>query len=460
MFITVHSTVKLLRYTFHRNALAAALALFGVFSTSAQDPEGFVVDEVISKIDNFIVLKSELDRFYLEQLTNGAPQSRELKCQCLAVLIRNKLMMAKAEIDSVVVLDAEVDDNTQRRMDMILAQSGRAPAELEEVYGKSLEQIKAELRDRVKEQMVVSKMESTITEGLAVTPAEVKRFFNRIPKDSLPYFSASVEVAQLVKNAEVSDAQKEETRNQLLGIRSRILAGEGFGDLARKYSDDPSVVQNNGDMGWVGRGQMVPEFEATAFKLKVNEISMPFESDFGFHIMQLLGRRGNEYHSQHILISPKPSAEDVARASAFLDSLRTLIVRDSMTFEYAAREFSDDQQTKVSGGFFTGQDGGFQVPVEELDPVVFFTIDSMQVGDVSQPMVYRTNEGKDAARILYYKSRIAPHQASLKDDYHRIQLAALNEKKNRTLQTWFEEAREDVFIDVDREYDFCGILEE
>ncbi len=455
-----------LRFSVNKQVLHPAIwllvAALSMPSTpgAAQDNGGFVVDEVIAKVDNYIVLKSELERFYLEQLTAGAPQSQELKCQCLAALMRNKLMMAKAEIDSVIVADADVDANTQRRMDLILAQSGRSPNELEELYGKTLEQIKAELRDQIREQMVVSKMESTITEGLTVTPAEVRRFFNKIPKDSLPYFSASVEVAQIVKMAESSEAQKQATRNQLLDLRTRILSGEDFTELARKYSDDPSVLSNGGDMGWVGRGRMVPEFEAMAFKLKEKEISMPFETDFGFHIMQLLGRRGNEYHSRHILISPKPSAQDLQRASAFLDSIRTLILADSMTFESAAKEFSDDKDTKGNGGFFADEEGGIQVAIDELDPIVFFKVDSMSVGDISTPMTYRTNDQKDAVRILYYKSRIPPHQASLEKDYHRIQRATLNEKKSKVLQRWFAKAREDVFIDLDAVYNVCGLLEE
>jgi peptidyl-prolyl cis-trans isomerase SurA len=425
----------------------------------AQDDNGFVVDEVISKVDNHIVLRSDLDKAYQEYLTQGGSQSQEARCQYLAMLIRNKLMMAKAEIDSVMVLDAEVDANTQRRMELILAQSGRTADELEAIYGKPLEQIRAELRDQIREQMIVGKMEGTITDGLTVTPAEVKKFFNRIPKDSLPYFSASVEVAQIVKIAKSSAKQKEASRNQLLDIRSRILAGEDFATLAKKYSDDPSVLSNNGDMGWVGRGRMVPEFEAMAFRLKPNEISMPFESEFGFHIMQLLERRGGEYHSRHILISPKPSEEDLKRASNYLDSLRTRIMHDSIKFEQAAKEYSDDTETKGNGGYFIDADGGQRIPVDELDPVVFFKLDSMNVGDISKPLVYRTDDQKDAVRILFYKSRIPPHQASLEEDYHRIQMATLNEKKNRILQRWFEKARQDVFINIDKNYDFCGILE-
>jgi peptidyl-prolyl cis-trans isomerase SurA len=447
-----------------KKALLCTLALTGllvagVLRSNAQENNGFVVDEIIAKVDNYIVLKSELERAYQDYLANGGSPGQEAKCQYLALLIRNKLMMAKAEIDSVLVLDAEVDNNTQRRMDLILAQSGRTPDELEAIYGKTLEQIRAELRDQIREQMIVSKMENTITDGLSVTPAEVKRFFSRIPKDSLPYFSAAVQVGQIVKIAKSSEQQKAITRNQLLDIRTRIMSGEDFATLAKKYSDDPTVLQNGGDNGWAGRGRMVPEFEAMAFKLKPNEISMPFETDFGMHIMQLLERRGNEYHSRHILISPKPSEDDLKKASHYLDSIRTLIVADSITFEKAAKEHSDDVETKSNGGFFTDADGGLKIPIDELDPVVFFKIDSMQAGDVSKPLVYRTNDQKDAVRILFFKSRIPPHQASLAEDFHRIQVATLNEKKNNILNKWFDKARQDVFINIDQSYDFCGILQ-
>jgi peptidyl-prolyl cis-trans isomerase SurA len=436
------------------------LLLAGVLITAnAQENEGFVIDEIIAKVDNYIVLKSELDRAYQDYIANGGKASADTRCQFLALLIRNKLMMAKAEIDSVVVLDAEVDLNTQNRIDMILSQSGNSAEQLEAIYGKSMDEIRLELRDQIKEQMVVREMEHTISADLAVTPAEVRRFFSRIPADSLPYFSAEVEVGQIVRRAKVSEQQKDETRSRLMGIRDRILQGEDFSELAKKFSDDPSVTYNGGDMGWVGRGQLVPEFEATAFKLKPNEISQPVETQYGFHIIQLLDRRGNEYHSRHILISPTPSKEDLADARHFLDSIRTLIVSDSITFQKAAKENSDDIITKGNGGFFTDTDGATRIAVEELDPVVFFKIDSMQVGDVSEPIVYRTDDGKEAARILFYKSRVGPHEASLKDDWQRIQAAALNEKKNRVLQKWFEKARQDVFINIDDEYNDCGILD-
>jgi peptidyl-prolyl cis-trans isomerase SurA len=444
----------------------ALVFAFGAMApaASAQDPEaagtGFIVDEIISKVDNYIVLKSDLERAYQDYLTNGGSPAQQVRCQYLALLIRNKLMMAKAEMDSVVVPDADVDQYTQRKMDMIIAQAGVSPDELEERYGKTLEQIRLEIRDQEREQLVVRKMQEEITKGITVTPAEVKRFFHKIPKDSLPYFSASVEVAQIVKIATVSPEQENLTKGELIGIRNRILSGEDFATLAKKYSDDPSVTSNGGDMGWSGRGRMVPEYEAMAFRLKPNEISMPFKSQFGYHIMQLLERRGNEYRSRHILISPKPSEQDIQKATRYLDSLRNLIVSDSIKFQKAAKEYSDDVETKGSGGFFNDGDGGTRLMVDELDPVVFFKLDSMDVGGVSKPITYRTDEGKDAVRILYYKSRLAPHQASLDADWSRIQAATLNEKKDKALQKWFDKARKDVFISIDPSYDYCGILDE
>lgn len=425
----------------------------------AQDNPGFVVDKIIAKVDNYIVLKSDLEVAYQNYLADGNPQSREAKCELLNRIIINKLMVAKAEIDSVVVTDDEVDQNTTRRMQLILQNSGNSPEELERAYGKTMDEIRLDLRDQIREQLLGNEMTQQITKDISVTPAEVRRFFNKIPQDSLPYYSSDVEVAQIVRIVKVSEAQKNETRRKLDDIRDRLIKGEDFKELARKYSEDPSAQYNGGDMGYVGRGAMVPTYEATAFKLRPGEISQPFESPFGFHIMQLIERRGNEYNSRHILMSSTPSEEDISRTEKFMDSLRLAIVNDSITFEKAAKEYSDDQQTKGQGGFFTDADGGTKISIKEIDPVVYFKIDEMQVGDISEPIKYRTDDGKDAVRIIYFKTKLPPHQANLKDDWHRIQAAALAEKKDRALDKWFLKARGDVFINIDPEYDLCHLLE-
>ncbi|MBS1976032.1 MAG: peptidylprolyl isomerase [Bacteroidetes bacterium] len=438
----------------------SSLLLAGAFlPVFGQGSSGFLVDKIIVKVDNYIVLRSELEGAYQNYLSNGGTASEDSRCGILSQLVINKLLVAKAEIDSIVVTDFEVDQNTEQRMNMIMQNSGNSPEQLERTYGKPLDQIKVELRDQVREQLLGNEMQSKITKGLTITPQEVKKFYNKIPQDSLPFYSADVEVAQIVRTAKVSDAQKAVARKKLSDIRERILAGENFNELARKYSEDPSAQYNGGEMGYVGRGAMVASFEATAFKIKIGEISQPFESPFGFHIMQLIDRRGNEYNSRHILISATPSKDDIARASKFLDSLRTMIIKDSIKFEQAAKQFSDDQRSKGHGGYFTDQDGGMKLSIKELDPVVYFAIDSMKEGSVSRPVAYRTDDGKDAVRILYFKNRLPPHQASLKEDWHRIQNAALAQKKDKMLDKWFTKARQDVFIKVDPEYKGCHIVD-
>jgi peptidyl-prolyl cis-trans isomerase SurA len=344
-------------------------------------------------------------------------------------------------------------------MQMILQSSGNSPEELERVYGKTLEQIKLELRDQIREQLLAREMTSRITKDISVTPSEIRKFFNKIPTDSLPFYSSDVEVAQIVRVAKVSNEQKEAAKKRLSDLRDQILKGENFNQLAQKYSEDPSAQYNGGEMGYVGRGAMVPQFEAMAFKMKSGEISQPFESPFGFHILQLLDRRGNEYNSRHILISAIPSENDIINAEKYLDSMRLLVIRDSIKFEQAAKEYSDDAGTKGMGGFFTDEDGSSKISMRDIDPVVYMNIDTMKVGNISKPLRYRTADGKDAARILYFKKKLAPHQANLKDDWSRIQSAALAEKKDKALDKWFAKARQDVFINVDPAYNGCKILE-
>ena len=212
------------------------------------------------------------------------------------------------------------------------------------------------------------------------------------------------------------------------------MAGEDFETMAKENSEDAGSASQGGNYGFRKRGEFVPEYEATVFRLKPGEISQPVESEYGYHLIQLIERRGNEYNSRHILLMTSPSESDLDIAAYYLDSLGNNIRNDSISFESAASEFSDDIDTAGSGGFFLNISGGSKVPVDEIDPVVFFTIDTMSVGDLSKPIIYRTPDGKDAVRILYYKSMVKPHLANLKQDYQKIYNAALNQKRARIFQ--------------------------
>lgn len=421
--------------------------------------QGITIDKIIVKVDNYIILQSDLEASYLQYLSDGRTPSADTKCQILQGLIVNKVLAAKAEIDSVIVEDKRVDSELDRRMQYMASQFG-SEKKIEEAYGKSIDALKTELRKSLKEQLTVQQMQDEITKGIKITPNEVKRFFNNIPKDSIPYFPTEMEIGQIVKIASVSKAQKSQTRAKLNEIRDRIINGEDFETLAKTYSDDIGSAQQGGNLGYAKRGQMVAEFEAAAMKLKKDDISQVIESEFGFHIIQLLDRRGDEYNARHILIRPSYADVDLTEATSYLDSLRSRILADSISFEKAAKEYSDDKATAPNGGILTDPNSGStKLFAENMDPVIYLTVDTMQVKSISKPVSYRTDDGKSAMRILYYKSKIDPHYANLNEDWQKIYNAALGEKKNKILNEWFEKSKGEVYISIDEEYKNCSPMQ-
>tara|TARA_B100000282_G_scaffold296777_1_gene280018 strand:+ start:2518 stop:3852 length:1335 start_codon:yes stop_codon:yes gene_type:complete len=437
--------------------LLSLLIFFSVITLELRGQSGVVVDEIIGRVDDYIVLRSELESTYLDILSRGERISGNTKCAVLKDLITTKLLVAKAEIDSVLVDDSQVDQELNSRMALIINQIG-SEEEIERYYNKTIAEFKRELFDDIKEQLVARKMRQEVLNEIEVSPEEVKEFYDGIPRDSLPYFSTQVKVSQIVKSPEVGREQKEKVRNELISIRDRILNGESFEILATLYSQDPGSAQNGGNLGFVGRGAFQPEFEAEVFRLKPGEISMPIETQFGYHIIQLIEKRGNLFNSRHILLQPDFSDEDIAKTIQFLDSLKEVAYSDSVTFEELAREYSDDKFTSSFGGYFTDAMGGENVLVEELDPVIFFTIDTMDVGDISVPFESRTDDGKLAYKLIYYKEKIPPHLGNLESDYQRFRTFSLNKKQNEELNEWFEDAKKEVFIKIDPEYDPCEIL--
>jgi peptidyl-prolyl cis-trans isomerase SurA len=438
-------------------AISGWLILLTATTNYAQEKE-IIVDRIIVKVDNYIVLKSDLERTYLEYLSQGEVNSGSLRCKALENLVINKMLVAKAEIDSIVVSDGAVQNNLDQRMSYMISQIG-SPKEIEAYYGKSLEQIEAELFDQVKEQQIIEEMQRTITADIKVTPSEVKQFFNSIPNDSLPYFSTEVEVGQLVMKPEPGQEQRAKVERQLLEIRGQILRGSAkFENLAKLYSEDPGSGSRGGELPFYKRGELAPEFEESAMTMEVGELSMPIKTDFGYHLIELQERRGNTFKTRHILITPKPSVDDIANAALKLDSIRNLILDSVMDFRSAAKEFSADNETAMNGGFFSGQDGSTRVSVEVLDPNIFFTVDTMKIGAITEPLKFSMPDGSTAFRLIYYLQRVPPHQANLKDDYQKLAQYALNEKKGRLLDEWFKRAKDEVYVDLDPSYNYCNIL--
>lgn len=420
-----------------------------------------VADKIIVKVDNYIILKSELElsyRNYLEQQDGKVDPNA--KCEILRQLLFNKVMYAKAEIDSVIVLDEQVESEASNRLSMMVERAGGDEKKLEEYLGKSLADIKEELLEPIKEQLTIQKMRSEITADAKVTPSQVRKFYKAIPKDSLPFLPAEYEVAQLLVYAKVSKQEKDRVRKQLLDIRTRIKAGEDFAALAKEFSADLGSAAQGGNLGYRERGELVPEYEAASFALKPMEISEPIESEFGFHLIQLLERRGNIINTRHILIRPKPSAEDMVYTNQFVDSLRNLIVKDSLTFAKAVFEHSADRSSKNNGGrILSQQTGSAKLVAEDFDYNTYLILDTMKIGSVSPPLPFRSPDGKEAIRLLYFINKTKSHEANLNDDYEKIYQAALNDERARMLDDWFFTAIKELYIDIDEEYNKCNLIE-
>jgi peptidyl-prolyl cis-trans isomerase SurA len=443
-------------------SLVGAMVLSQTFAQEAP-PTGQVLDKIVAKVDNNIILESDVQQTYIEALAQ-AQQGMEAptRCDIFESLMINKLMVAKAEIDSVIVTDAEVMLQTENRFNAVLQQFGGDENMLVQVYGKTAEQLKGELEDVIREQLIVSKMRGQITEGLTVSPADVRAFFNSIPKDSLPLFTSEATVGQIVRKPVVSDKVREEIIAQLKQFKQDILDGKAdFADLAKRYSEDPGSGAQGGDLGFFRRGELAPEYESTALGLRQGEISDPVETQFGFHMIQLLEIKGSTFNTRHILRIPKATEEDLLKAERYLDSLKKEIEAGKIEFAKAAKEYSEDRATSDHGGFFTDPaTNSNRLSLRTLeDPVLYFTIDTMQVGNMTKPIRFEDPREGTKVRILYYHAKYPAHRANLEDDYEKMKAAALRRKEDEILGKWFITAKEDVFIDVDPTYDRCEVLQ-
>jgi len=441
-----------------------AISLFAILSLSSgllsygQGQKGVTIDKIIARVDNHYILSSELEEMYASYKAQG--QKAPEKCQLLESLIINKMLLAKAEIDSVTVEEKEVDNELDGKMGYMIQRFG-SEKNIIEAYGKSIENLKTELRGQVKEQKIVEKMQRTISGDVKITPNEVRKFFNSIPKDSLPYIPAEVEIGHIVRKGEVTKEQKDKLIQQLRDLKSRAEKGEDFAMLAQIYSEDLGSAKNGGDLNFAKRGAMLPEFEGAALALKPGEMSDIVESQYGFHLIKLIETRGAEYHSRHILLRPDYNkGTDMTDAKRVLDSLRSMITTDTLTFAQASRDNSEDKETAEAGGLLQDRNTGlgFLTLDASMDPALYFAIDTMKVGDVSLPISYRMEDGSSAMRILWYKSKSEPHTANLRDDYEKIAQIVLSNKRNNALEEWFKKAQGDVYISVEPEYKDCKIL--
>lgn len=417
----------------------------------AQQSDKAVIDRVVATVGGEIILLSEVQ----EQLSYARQQQPtlgdEYRCVALQNLIVQRLLVNQAKLDSVQVKDEEVENQLGARIDRLLAYFNQDQKALEEYYGQGIEQIKEQYRTDMRNQLLSERMQAKITEKATVTPSEVQTFFANIPKDSLPYFNAEVEIREITYKPPVNAEEMATARTRTEDLRKRIVDGkEDFAELAKKYSDDPGSGQQGGDLGWQKRGTFVSDFEATVYNLEKGQTSPIVQTEFGFHIIQLLERRGNLVHARHILIKPEITDADLDKAQAKMDSVRSSILAGEMTFSQAVKRFGDKntQSYNNDGRVTNPHSGNTFFEVADLDTDVFFSIDGLQPGDISKPNDFRTPDGTRTYRIIQLVSRSKPHKADLKQDYNKIQQAALEQKKSQYTEQWMLEKLRSTYLSV------------
>lgn len=424
--------------------------------------ERAVIDRLVATVGGEIILLSEVQEQFAYAKQQQADLPDEYRCIVLQNLVVQKMLVNQAKLDSLKVTDDEVESQLTARIDRLLFYFSQDQKALEEYYGQTIDQIKENTRTDLRNQLLAERMQAKITEKATITPAEVKAFFDNIPVDSLPYFNAEVELREIVFKPKVNAEEREKARKKIEDIRKRIEAGEDFAALAKKYSDDPGSGQEGGDLGWQKRGTFVPAFEAMAYKLEKNQLSPIVETEFGFHVMQLLERRGNLIHVRHVLIKPEITEADLTLSEKSLDSVRLQIKDKKITFSDAVKKYGDKnvQSYNNDGRMTNPRSGNTFFEVSDMDTDIFFAIDGLPIDEVTKPIAFRAQDGTRMFRLVQVQSRSRPHKADLKQDYGKIQQAALNQKKSEYTEKWVLEKLRSTYLSISDMFEGCPNLKE
>ena len=449
-----------------RNYLVISVLLLAL-PMFAQNRQPQVIDKVVAVVGKNIILQSDVENQYIQMRLQGGASgtAQSMRCEILEELLLQKLMLNQAEMDSVTVTDERVEAELDSKIRYFIARIG-SQEKLEEYFNKTITEIKDEVRRAAKDQLLQEEVQRKIMENVVVTPNEVKRFYRDLPQDSIPMVEPQYEIVQIVKRPPVSIDEKLQVKDRLYQIRKRILEGESsFSTMAVLYSEDPGSASRGGELGLTGKGEWASEFEAVAFSLRDGEISDVVETEFGFHIIQLIEKRDNMVNCRHILLKTKVSIEALEKARHELDSVAQLIRNGDLSFEQACLKVSDDE-SKSNGGYITNMaTGAKRMSTREMQELesyfpeyknLGFVITRLDEDEVSDPLPMTTNENKDAFRIVMVKKRIDAHKANLKDDYSLIQGWALNKKKQQAIVKWVANKAGKAFIRIDDNFADCN----
>jgi peptidyl-prolyl cis-trans isomerase SurA len=437
--------------------VVAGILLSGLNLVKAQT----LVESVAAIVGNEVIYLSDIENNVLDMKHNGDRTSDDvLRCRILQQLLISKLFLDQARIDSIIITPDQVEGELNVRMNDAIRRAGSESA-LEGYFKKSYVEIQRDIRKALIEQTTISEVQSKIAENIKVTPNELKKFFSDIPKDSLPVIPAKVQISIIQLDPPDNEENKAEARQKLLDLRSQILAGKPFNVLAIMYSEDPGSASSGGELGYMMRGELEKPYADAAFSLTKNTVSKIVETRLGFHIIQLIDRKGDLVNTRHILIKPKVKPEQKARAMSKLDSLANLIRKDSITFKDAALRFSSHKDSRINGGKFVSTDPSERntwFTLEELNPEMYVEVRDLKVGEISDPFRTTDENGNTVFRLVRLDNEIPAHRANLKDDYENLYTAALMNKRTKTYDDWIRKKIEVTYIKISDEFKSCDNL--
>jgi peptidyl-prolyl cis-trans isomerase SurA len=427
-----------------------------LFSLMLQAQKLEVIDEIIGVAGGEILLKSELETSALEVTKGKGGLGKDQYCSLFENLLFQKLLLNQSKLDSLEVSDAEVQGQVQRRLDYFVQMFGSVE-EFEKNYGKSTAQLKDEYFDLIKDQILVQRMQEEITKNVRVTPSDVKRYFVAVPKDSLPLINEQVQYSQIVIDPEIKEGQKQATINFLDSIRTRLTKGQSIMAIeAAKWSEDPGSSAKGGCYPLQRKGSFVPEYEAAVFNTPEGGYSPVFESTYGYHFVKVLEIRGEFYESCHILMSPKVSAADLDKARMQLDSVMAVLRADTVTFALAAQRYSTDVGTKNQGGrVMNSYNGGTKHDVSSLSAELNLTMMSLEVGEISEPVMMTGEDGQQQYVIYRLDNRIPAHVANIKEDYDIFESVAREKANQEEVEKWMRKKLASTFVQINDDYKDC-----
>ena len=438
------------------------ISIFFLFSSSIlfSQETGIVVDKIVAQIGNQIILMSDVESQKQQAIQSGLDPLNINTCEILEQLMANELLLDQALLDSISVSDEQVDAEMENRLRLLEEKFG-SREKLETFYGETTSKIKDKFRIQIRNKILTQEMERKLVQGISVTPKDASTFFKSIPKDSIPFINMKLSFQQIVYYPKITKDDKKRAYDILSEVRTAIVDnGKSFETQARINSDDPGSASKGGKIE-ASAGMMVPQFESTVFQLKVGEISEIIESPYGYHIIKLISRKGQDYTCLHILKIPEYSPEAIDDASNRMDTCYQLLKENKITWNDAVLRFSNDEGTKQNHGIITNPITGDQTwdmeDLNQVDQQIYVLTEMMEKGDYTKPNLYiDIYERKQGFRIVRLSERYPPHIANLQDDYSLIKRATENDKKQKIIQNWIKSKIGNAYIRIDDEYKNCN----